>query len=116
VTEAAQAASAPTRPLRSLVGLLVGLALLALAVAGLKGWRDYQGAQAHERRLEGEISDAQGRIHALESRIDRLQHDPATLDQVAREELGLVRPDEVVVVLPPPQPQAPAAAQPSAPR
>jgi len=101
VTEAAQAGPAQARPLRSLVGLLVGFALLALAIAGLKGWRDYQGALAHEQRLQGDISAAQERIQGLETRIDRLQHDPATLDRVAREQLGLVEPNEVVVVLPP---------------
>jgi len=111
VTEAAQATSARPRPLRSLLVALGAFVLLALAAAGLKGYRDYQSARSREVRLEGDIAATQARIHALERRIDRLQHDPATLDRVAREELGLVRPDEVVVVLPEnPPPEPPAAA------
>jgi len=100
VTEAARAASAAPRPLRSLLALLVGCALLALAAAGLKSWRDYEQVTARERRLEGEIGAAERRILELERTIDGLDDDPATLDRLAREELGLVRPDEVVIVVP----------------
>ncbi len=100
MSEAAAAAPTHPRPLRSLVSALVVFALLGLAAAALKGWRDYQGARAHEQRLEQDIAGTQKRIGALERQIDRLQHDPATLDEVAREQLGLVKPDEVVVILP----------------
>jgi cell division protein FtsB len=100
VKGAAEAASLGPRPLRSLVTAIVAVVLVALAVAGLKGWRDYQSARAHESRLRAEIAASEARIHVLERRINRLQDDPATLDRVAREELGLVRPDEVVIVLP----------------
>jgi cell division protein FtsB len=100
VTEAAAASPSRPRPLRSLVSLVVGCLLLALAMAALKGWRDHQQARQREQRLLGEIAATESRIQALERKIERLQDDPATLDRVAREELGLVRPDEVVVVLP----------------
>jgi cell division protein FtsB len=95
------------RPLRSLVSLVVGGVLLALAIAALEGWRDHQEARAREARLEAEIAATEIRIRALERKIERLQDDPATLDRVAREELGLVRPDEVVVVLPEAAPARP---------
>ncbi|HLF56089.1 MAG TPA: septum formation initiator family protein [Thermoanaerobaculia bacterium] len=99
MTEAAAASIRP-RPLRSLVSAVVACLLLALAVAALKGWRDYQQTRAREERLKAEIAATETRIGALERKIERLQNDPATLDRVAREELGLVRPDEVVIVLP----------------
>ena len=102
MTEAAEAASNRPRPLRSLITAVVLCFLLALAVAGLKGWRDYRQAREREQRLRDEVVATEARILALERKIDRLQDDPATLDRVAREELGLVRPDEVVVVLPEP--------------
>jgi cell division protein FtsB len=100
VTEAAEAGSLRPRPLRSLLSGVLVILLLALAAAALKGWRDHEQARAREARLESEIAATEERIRALERRIERLQDDPATLDRVAREELGLVRPDEVVVVLP----------------
>lgn len=111
MTEAAQAASARPRPWRS-VALLAGVgALLALAAGGLKSWRDYEQVRGRELRLEGEIAGAERRIRTLERTLDRLADDPATLDRLAREQLGLVRPDEVVIVLPEPPASGPAAAQ-----
>ena len=100
MTDAAESSSPRPRPLRSLLSVVVGCLLLALAVAALKGWRDHQQARAREARLIDEIAATESRIQALERKIERLQDDPATLDRVAREELGLVRPDEVVLVLP----------------
>jgi cell division protein FtsB len=110
VTEGARAASLRPRSLRSLVSLAVGAALLALAAAGLKSWRDYELVRAREAALVDGIAASERRIHALERRIESLESDPATLDRLAREELGLVRPDEVVIVLPEPAP--PARAEP----
>jgi len=108
VTEAAQAAAARPRPWRS-VALLAGLGVLvALAAGGLKSWRDYEQVRGREARLEREIAGAEKRIRTLERTIDRLADDPATLDRMAREQLGLVRPDEVVIVLPEPPAAKPA--------
>lgn len=106
MTEAAEASSLKPRPLRSLISLAVGAALLALAAAGLKGWRDYERVTAREAELAAGVEASEQRIHALERRIESLEKDPATLDRLAREELGLVRPDEVVIVLPETQPPA----------
>jgi cell division protein FtsB len=101
MTEAAQAASSrPPRPWRSLAGAVAVVLLVIFASAALKGWRDYQRAQERERALESEIAATQDRITALQRKIERLQSDPTTLDRVAREELGWVQPNEVVVVLP----------------
>lgn len=100
MTVAAQAASLRPRPLRALLQALYAVILVALASAALKGWRDHERAITHEATLEVEIAATEARIAALERRIDRLQSDPATLDRVAREELGFVRPSEVVIMLP----------------
>jgi cell division protein FtsB len=91
--------------LRALLQALYAVVLIALASGALKGWRDHQRATAREATLAAEIAATEARIALLQRRIDRLQNDPATLDRVAREELGLVRPEEVVIVLP----EAPAA-------
>lgn len=106
MTEAARAASLSPRPLRSAATVAVAVALLALAAAGLKSWRDYERALQREAALAASIAESERRIRQLEHRIENLDRDPATLDRLAREELGLVRPDEVVVVLPEPKPAA----------
>jgi cell division protein FtsB len=107
VTEAAEAASLRPRPLRSLVSAAVLFALVALAAAGLKGWRDYEAVRTREQRLENDIAASEQRIRALQRKIERLQKDPVELDRAAREDLGLVSPKDVVIVLPEASPAPP---------
>lgn len=101
MTAAADLAPARPRPLRSLVSAMVVFLVLVLATAALKGWRDLAAAQAREQALAAEVAAAEARIEEAKRRIARLQEDPVTLDRIAREELGLVSPQDVVVVLPP---------------
>jgi cell division protein FtsB len=78
----------------------VTLALLVLAIAAVDVYRDL--AQQRERRVELEerIRLSEERIRDLEARIERMRSDAETLERLAREELGLVRPDDIVVVFP----------------
>jgi len=92
-------------PLRSLLAAVVVFLVLLLATFGLKSYRDLGAVHARERTLLAEIAGTEQRIAELKRRIASLKNDPVMLDRVAREELGLVRPEDVVIVLP-----APAAA------
>jgi cell division protein FtsB len=94
---------APGRPdsLRPVIGAVVLLFFALLAAAGLKGYRDLTAARAHERELLTHIDETRNGIEHLRGRIDRLRGDPATLERMAREELGMVRPRDVVIELPP---------------
>ena len=103
------------RPLRPLLGALVVFALLLLATGALRGGRELVAARARERALAVQASAAEQRIAALRHRIERLNKDPATLERLAREELGYVRPGDVVIVLSPAAGPA-APAPPPAPR
>ncbi len=100
MTIAAEAPTARARPLRPLFSVLFAVLLLALASAALKGWRDYERTLARQSTLEVELAATEARIVALRRRVERLQRDPVTLDRVAREELGMVDPRDVVIVLP----------------
>jgi cell division protein FtsB len=104
VTQAAQARTARPRPLRSLLSALFVFLLLVLATAALKGWRDLDRSRDRETELKARILATEQRIETLRREIRDLQSDPATLERVAREDVGLVRPDEAVVVLPPEEP------------
>jgi cell division protein FtsB len=106
LTIAYQAASARPRPLRSLLSAVIAFLLLVLATAALAGWRELEGARERERELAREVVAREERIRALERRIERLRDDPVTLDRLAREDLGMVSPGDVVLVLP----ERPAAA------
>jgi cell division protein FtsB len=61
----------------------------------------------HLRRLRAEVETLHRDVQALEAENERLsraiaelRHDPAALERIAREELGLVRPGERVLRFP----------------
>ena len=99
----------PPHPLRSWLGVTVLLMLATLAAAGIKSYRDLAASHAHEADLERRVEAAKGRIEALDQRLGGLTDDPIVLERLAREELGMVYPDDVVIVLP----KEPAAARPA---
>ena len=74
--------------------------MMLVIVAGLKSYRDLSVASDREARLERRIEEAHERVLVLESRVDLLRDDPATLERLAREQRGLVLPDDLVLVLP----------------
>lgn len=87
----------PTR--RVLLGGVLFL-LVLLGLAGFKSYRDLDAVRARQSELLLELDRTEEEIVGLEARIDRLQNDPLTLERLAREELQMVRPGEVVIVLP----------------
>lgn len=98
--DGAHAAERRPRPFRSLLSAAVVFAALLLGTFGLRGWQDVTRVRARERTLAAEVAATEGRIAELRRKIERLKDDPITLDRVAREELGLVSPGDVVIVLP----------------
>ena len=71
-----------------------------LLLAGYDGSRDLARLKAREAQLEARLRRSAAEIAALRDRIGRLRSDPYSLERVAREQLGLTRPGEIVVVLP----------------
>lgn len=100
------------------LGVGVGLFLLALfLVAGFKTWRDLEVVERRENELEAKIAETRGEIAEIEARLERLADDPEVLERLAREELAMTYPDELVILLPdeepalsppPPSPPPPA--------
>lgn len=80
--------------------LLAGL----VAAAGVRSHQELASARSRQAGLDQEILATRERIAGLEQRVHRLNHDDETLERVAREELGMVRPGDVVLVLPPEKP------------
>ncbi|HEX9945785.1 MAG TPA: septum formation initiator family protein [Thermoanaerobaculia bacterium] len=111
-------ADAPVRSdsFRPVLGATVLLVLVLLAIAALKSSRDLEAARDRERLLQQRIAETRTRSERLRVRIDRLRHDPGMLERLAREDLGMVRPGDVIIELPagpadqprrPPKPQRP---------
>jgi cell division protein FtsB len=97
---------------RPVLGVTALLLFALLAIAALKSSRDLETARARERWLRSQITATQATSERLRLRIDRLHHDPGMLEQLAREDLGMVRPGDVVIELP--DPKAPPAVSVSA--
>ena len=118
--------AAPAEPTRRLpLGpLKIGAAVLLVAllvVAGVKSYRDLVAVHEQESALREEVARTEERIEALRHRVERLRGDPATLERLAREELGMVHPGDLVIVLPqedgalPAKPEPPRPNEPESP-
>lgn len=106
--------TAPPRRTSRLVVAALAAFLAVLSVAGYKTWRDLVTVEARADELRGEIARTAAEIERLEQRRDRLRDDPVTLERVARRELHMVHPDDVVVMLPPGAEAPESAAAPGA--
>ncbi|MBF0629158.1 MAG: septum formation initiator family protein [Magnetococcales bacterium] len=88
-------------------GVFLGLALLVA-----NGWAQYLlwfGGQGLVRwrqtekeliTVRSEVNEVEGRIQELKEEIRLLEKDPAAVEGVARRDLGLVYPDEIIFIVP----------------
>jgi cell division protein FtsB len=84
----------PTRSLYALAALI--LLLAAYSVVGERGpfhlWR----LRSEKVKLDEQNQRLQKENEVLRQRIARLRHDDSYLERIAREELNLVRPGEII--------------------
>ena len=86
---------------RALASLAMGAAAVVfLGMGGQSLARVWQMKQ-EVAQLEREIGQLKGETEKLTTAITRLRSDPDYIEQVAREALGLVKPGERVLKLPP---------------
>ncbi len=114
--------SGRTGSLRPVLGASVLLFLTVLGIASVKSSHDLATARQRKLSLETRIQATQTEIDRLRTRIERLKSDPGMLERRAREDLGMVRPGDVVIELPmegsegaPPPPAVVPAPSPPAP-
>jgi cell division protein FtsB len=84
--------------------LLGGTALVLLAM-GVTAYAGNQILRVTQMRreistMERDITTLRGRSEELTRTVDRLRNDPAFIEKLAREEFGMVRPDETVLKFP----------------
>jgi cell division protein FtsB len=79
------------------IGIL-GLAIVAVPVMIFSptGLDRLRGLREEKHRVEAEVAHLSLEIEELRAEVERIKHDPAAVEQVARDELGLVRKTEVV--------------------
>jgi cell division protein FtsB len=79
---------------------LLTVATLLLAVFNDKGALQVRAQSEKAALLESEIAVMESENKALTEEIQALRTDRATIEKIAREELKLVKPGEVVLVTP----------------
>ena len=72
------------------------LVLIFLAVFGEHGWLAVSRVRGDVMRLQQEISRLRQENRELREEIAILKTDPSAIEQIARDELGMVQPGEVV--------------------
>ncbi|HKV04732.1 MAG TPA: septum formation initiator family protein [Candidatus Acidoferrales bacterium] len=94
------------------------LALLLLQdVFGTHGLVAMRRAQQEAARVQQEIEQINEENRQLQDRVKALKSDPATIERIAREEMGLARPGEYIFKIPPrPGDSSNSALQPAEPR
>lgn len=93
----------PPPPAKHKGVLAIGSTLVALALGSLvfgdHGYLEFQKLHAQHRDLEEYAFELQQNNDELRRRVELLRSDTRFLEQIARERLGLVRPNEVVYVV-----------------
>lgn len=87
---------------RRWVGRAIALAaavLAANALVGERGLGDTLRARADFSKAVADLSQMQYENAALAQQVEQLRRDRATIEKIARGELGLIRPGEVLVVV-----------------
>jgi cell division protein FtsB len=79
---------------------LLGIVLVSLV--GDQGLVAYWMLRAEREALRREVAELESRERALLREIEALRSDPSYIEQVARRELGFIKPGEIVVQLPEP--------------
>jgi cell division protein FtsB len=79
--------------------VFVTLVLVVDALIGDKGLVESRRARRRYEEVAGSLAALQRDNARLRDEMRRLNEDPATIESVAREQLGLIRPGEVVFIL-----------------
>jgi cell division protein FtsB len=94
--------------------LALGLALLLLQdVFGTHGLLAMRRAQKEAARVQLEIDQINQENRRLQANVKALKTDPAAIERIAREEMGLARPGEYIFKLPAKPGEAPALVSPA---
>jgi cell division protein FtsB len=83
------------------VGGIFAVALTVSLFFDEMGVRRYIAMQKHARELELDIKELEQTNGDLRTEVKRIQHDPARIEELARERLGFVKKGETVYQLVP---------------
>ena len=87
----------------SVLGVLLLLALLVYLIAGEYGVLHLIDLRREHAALQTHIRDAEEENQKLRREVDRLKRNPEYLEQVIRDEMGYVGPDDMIFVFDTPE-------------
>jgi cell division protein FtsB len=79
--------------------VFVTLVLILDALVGEKGLLETVRASRRHRELTTSIERLRAENTQLREQVRRLREDPSTIESLAREELGLIRPGELLFIV-----------------
>lgn len=88
--------------------VLLVLFLLVHDVFGTHGFLAMRRAQKEIQRLRDEVTKLNQENVQLEDQVKGLRSDPKLIERIARDELGLARPGEIIIKIPAPAQSDPA--------
>jgi cell division protein FtsB len=89
--------------LRHYGGVLLGLLVLVLVVHDIFGTHGYlamRRTQADIKKVQTELQQLNKENLQLEEEVKDLKTDPHKIEKIARDELGLAKPGEVIIKIP----------------
>ena len=84
---------------RALLGLLV-LVLVVHDIFGTHGYLAMRHTQSEIRKVQADLDRLNEENVQLEQEVKELKTDPHKIEKIARDELGLARPGEVIIKIP----------------
>ena len=82
-----------------ILGVLIVCVLAANAVIGERGLLESRKAERRHDNLLDSIESLQRENWRLNNHVKRLREDPTSIESIARRELGLIRPGEIVFIV-----------------
>ena len=82
-----------------ILGVLIVCVLAANAVIGERGLLESRRAERRHDNLLDSIKSLKQENQGLQNRKKRLDEDPTSIEPIARQELGLIRPGEIVFIV-----------------
>jgi cell division protein FtsB len=79
------------------VSVLLLLALLFFIIISEHGLADLRSLKKERDQLVGENEKLTRENQAISIEIDRLKHDPGYIESIARQELGMIGEDEIIL-------------------
>ena len=79
--------------------VFLGSVLFVDALVGDKGVLQMLKKRQELRALDQAVAAARARNAQMRAEIDRINHDPAALEELARKDLGLIKPGEKLFII-----------------